>query len=755
MSVKTRQEINCPVFGAPKNFDSNMLPTYKSVMQCYNFIMQQLRDEGSGKQPSLKETTGILTGSIKELWNKASIPSVSDERVTKMFRDYHEKYRNIVKSMNKPSMTDVFKTKLSDFQEYAEKTLFDITTCKCVDLTICTCERLRKVPERERAFLNDQRTDRKMYMSGIDIHTSLILERKEKRKNKGTGKNSDICVASTSNEIHNLSSSSNQSSDCEVDKVDDNLDNETDSDFPLPQTVGRKRKRNQKSNAQQMRVSLPSLAEACDRTGVSNRAAAIIASAVLEDMKIITKADFSKVIDKSKVHRERKKNRTEMQSKEKEQVKKLEGLYFDGRKDVTIALDTTKGKNTRKTIKEEHVVLVQEPLSNYLGHITPESGSGHSIQSSIISYLNSNKIETSDLVAIGCDGTAVNTGSSNGVIALFELAINKPVQWLICQIHANELPLRHLIQTLDGPTSGPNGFSGPIGKQIQTCETLQVIKFASVNVTLPDIDSQILSSDQKYLLDICTAVSTGYCPSNLARMNPGKLNHARWLTTASRILRYYVGCTEPSDNLRHIVDFIMKVYCKMWFTIRANPVCTEGARHLWQTINLSRYVSDELKAIIDPVINRNAFFAHPENIILAMISDTRSDVRKLGLRRILKARGIRPSNIRQFAVPKINFDATDYIDMIDWQKCQLTEPPITACISDDKLKEMITTGELTEIKKFPCHTQAVERCIKLVTEASSKVCGAQSRDGFIRARLASRAIIPSFNTKNQYQAHSN
>ncbi|KAK4875539.1 hypothetical protein RN001_011961 [Aquatica leii] len=36
--------------------------------------------------------------------------------------------------------------------------------------------------------------------------------------------------------------------------------------------------------------------------------------------------------------------------------------------------------------------------------------------------------------------------------------------------------------------------------------------------------------------------------------------------------------------------------------------------------------------------------------------------------------------------------------------------------------------EEIEILKFPCHTQAVERCIKLVTEASSLVCGAEARD---------------------------
>ena len=40
--------------------------------------------------------------------------------------------------------------------------------------------------------------------------------------------------------------------------------------------------------------------------------------------------------------------------------------------------------------------------------------------------------------------------------------------------------------------------------------------------------------------------------------------------------------------------------------------------------------------------------------------------------------------------------------------------------------------------KLPYHTQAVEICIKVVTESSSKVCGCSKRDGFIRATLKSR-----------------
>src|SRR6218665_874414 len=47
--------------------------------------------------------------------------------------------------------------------------------------------------------------------------------------------------------------------------------------------------------------------------------------------------------------------------------------------------------------------------------------------------------------------------------------------------------------------------------------------------------------------------------------------------------------------------------------------------------------------------------------------------------------------------------------------------------------------------------KAVERCVKLVTKSSSAVCGAKSRDGFIRSQLECRLINPTFNTKSDYR----
>ena len=205
-------------------------------------------------------------------------------------------------------------------------------------------------------------------------------------------------------------------------------DSDSDTDY-LDATESCKQKRNSKCETEQMRSPLPSLALACDGVGVSSRGAAIIACALLEDMNIVSEEDQSKVIDENKIQRERKKTRIHMQHLHQEGMQILEGLYFDGRKNMTLVIDTNKGKNVRKSIKEEHIVLVQEPGSKYLGHVVPTSGHCHSVQSSICEFLNQNKIDTSKIVAVGCDGTVVNTGTVNGVIALFESELKRPVQW--------------------------------------------------------------------------------------------------------------------------------------------------------------------------------------------------------------------------------------------------------------------------------------------------------------------------------------
>lgn len=67
---------------------------------------------------------------------------------------------------------------------------------------------------------------------------------------------------------------------------------------------------------------------------------------------------------------------------------------------------------------------------------------------------------------------------------------------------------------------------------------------------------------------------------------------------------------------------------------------------------------------------------------------------------------------------------------------------------------MVDTGDPPDFPRFPCHSQAVERCVKIVTEAALAVSGYEARDGFILGKLKSRSMMPKFNTKKDYKPTS-
>ena len=235
------------------------------------------------------------------------------------------------------------------------------------------------------------------------------------------------------------------------------------------------------------------------------------------------------------------------------------------------------------------------------------------------------------------------------------------------------------------------------------------------------------------------------------------MSHSRWLTTANRILRLYVALDYPTEELSHLVIYVVRVFAPLWFTIKGKPSCQDGARHVFQLIRKSRYLTQDLKNIVDPVIQRNSFFTHPENLLISMITDDRKHICELGIRRILKARHHLQSfstgqAVRQFQLPRLNFASEDYTEMIDWAIENVTEPPLTFNLSSQSLMECVKENSIPimELENCPCHTQAVERCIKLVSEASEKVCGLVKREGFIRARMSSRRSMPNFETKSQY-----
>ncbi|GBN23324.1 hypothetical protein AVEN_212642-1 [Araneus ventricosus] len=142
----------------------------------------------------------------------------------------------------------------------------------------------------------------------------------------------------------------------------------------------------------------------------------------------------------------------------------------------------------------------------------------------------------------------------------------------------------------------------------------------------------------------------------------------------------------------------------------------DEAKHVWNIISRSRYLSQELKDVDNEVICRNSFFSHPESILLCMLKDERPHSRELAARRIIKSRDS-SSNIklvRIFLPPKLNFEATDYTKIIDWSSITITSPPILRDIPTAIFSSIVRDKKNSEwyFVHFLCHTQVVERYVK-------------------------------------------
>lgn len=728
---------SCPIFGAPAEFVGDQLPNHCAVMKCYIYERMLMKRECK-KDPPVSEIASTVALKLQNVYSKASIPSLSLLRIIAMIKNYHKKYRGMMKSNVSKKDTNAYKQKLSLFLSQAN-ILFDVAACKCKDIVNCSCKLESKIPIAEKEFIMDQRTDRKMFIGKVDGARTGVLQKICLRRiidleqYKPQDHNTPMDISISGDESSSITSIESSSSSAD--------------EFVPPSA------KKTKINDVKRCKTLTHMAVACDRTGISDRAAALIATSVLQDYGIVSPSTSKAVIDKNKIRRERSLARKNLRVEAVKNKNAIESIYFDGRKDQTLINEKQGNVYHKKTILEEHIAVIAEPNSKYIGHISLQRGTAQNIATGIIDFLEEKQIDTNVVRAIGCDGTVVNTGAKGGAIRQLEIKLGKPLQWFVCQLHANELPLRHLMQQMDGKTIGPRGYTGEIGKQLEKCETRPVTTFTPIDTEMPSIDCEILndlSNDQKYLYNIAKAVSTGYVSDNLATLQPGKTSHSRWLTTANRILLLYVSIEEPSDSLVAITTFIVKLYAPMWFLIKKNSTVANGAKNVHKTLELCQNLSDDTVAIITPVIQRNAYFAHPENILLAMIQDERPHICELGWRRIMKARQNVEIGVRQFEIPELIFTSNDYSTMIDWQSSNVTEPPLTTSLSDEVIEDMIRNKVRYTCQKFPCHTQAVERSIKLITEASFSVVGSENRDGFIRTKLSSREKMPVFNTKSQY-----
>ena len=799
----TRKNTEHVLFGQPCDLPTHQLPTLGDCLRLIWNLKCQEEKEIDFKISDKKDAIKQAALEISSLWEKAigdrkTVPLISQKAIEARLKRKYDKGIELIRTKNK-----------KDVPKYEEElnSLFDICSCDCSPASCqdikcrakkcdgyhldCQCD--IKVPKIEIQFLLDQRSTRKMKVEGIDRKVSTMWERSEERENKEADKANESEQAKLEDSVRQRDAQK------EFELLDEYneqhaFSESTDTDY-LPKV-------NVVTAPSQNRTLLPKTAEACDRYLVSDRAGAAIACGVLTDYGIITDGNTTQVIGPRKIHDARHKFRMERVKKDIEDIEEITSLYFDGKKTSTRVLKKNEktGKWSPRHMIEDHYVLIVEPGSQYLTHVTPKSGHGITLAGSIYKCLDENNWKTQPIVCIGADGTNSNVGAENGAIHYLEMMLGKPLHYLICQLHGNELPFRAVFYYYDGKPSGPEHWRGPIGRRIkESVSNLVVVDFQPIQFSefpsLPDDIVADLSWDQKYLYRICMALIHGTVDDDLAAIEPGPPCVSRWNTLWSRICRLYAGTQKPSSQLKRVVNMIVKFSAPMWFYIKIHPLIIDGPLNTFRCLQLLKNLNAEEKRVAKKAVQRNAFFAHSDQLLLAMCADNDETIRQKAVTLIQKVRineiaqevdsGSEESDhefvdedlilftddesdedeneninnipldrsIREVHVPKLKFQAHSYHNMINWRKELQSEPPFIARLSDNELIKILESP--LQVPKWKNNTQAVERGIKLITEACTSVTGQAERDGFIRQRMHSRKLMPKFNSKKDYNVKLN
>ena len=275
---------------------------------------------------------------------------------------------------------------------------------------------------------------------------------------------------------------------------------------------------------------------------------------------------------------------------------------------------------------------------------------------------------------------------------------------------------------------------------------------------LPNLTDEVireLSTDQSYGYRIVSAIRSGTVPKDLALLQIGPVCHSRWLTTALRFMRIWISIHnirgKTLKNLKMIVEFCVGVYMVNWFNIKIHSNWSQGPNHQLFLLQLLKQQSVCVLNLVLPTVQRSAWYCHSEAVLQAMLCSKDKEERKQAVKIITAVRGkgdgdkqLGDMSVRPRKTPKINTNASCLKELIPWNE-DIHEPPLTCHLTTNEIKQYIEMP--MQVPDWPSHTQSVERCVKMTTEAAGHVFSQQRRDVYIRGQMVSRGLMSTNKSK--------
>lgn len=646
---------------------------------------------------------------ITNIWMKSGIKIISYSaartKIAKLYRLYTDIKRYI--HVQKHEMS----TKLVE-NIYSLNNVFNISKCTCVvpkeitqqnDIKNFECKCSAKLTTNQSIFYIDQQFKRILKIENWGIfeisEKNVDVEEADSGILSITGNLNQLSLSSPppSSMLHSTPRPQQAAESQSRESVDFNVSgnenseiiaspsvDSSDSSAPAatpdsdPEYVPYRLLRNKyKQCSKSKQIDLPQSIRELDFEGVciesmryntSVRQTAAIVTRTIEMMNGISSNDKNLVVTPALIQRKFKKTGSAIAARHlQENVnRRLLCFFFDGFAANNLMKREIGGRvRIEKTTKFENIVLLEQPNDRYLGFFSTTNSDAETIFIAMSEFFTSQQMDLSTLIAVGCDGAATNVGVENGIVVKLEKYLNRALHRIVCLLHLLELILKAIISYYYGDTIGPQKYSHKINQQLADCEKEPIVKFKPVlleNMPPPrhsNGEDSVLTpdnfkNDQRLLLLLAEAVSSGVISERLSRLQLGSLCDVRWTIYAIRFLRLFMSSPAPSFQLLSVVNFIQKVYVPVLFWIKGYPEWVYGPRHIHKMLCFSKLLPVQQFNVVKARITHNSFFLHSENVLLSMISDNDQIIRRKAYQIILslRERNVENAPLRKFKKPK-------------------------------------------------------------------------------------------------------
>ena len=783
----TRNKINTKIslyLGGPNNFRPTEFPTLRDCLRrCLDLQQYEiLRHDANRRNIVMQKMFATVATEIQSRWSNSNSefkePVICNEKAieTRLSRAWST-YSEIARGKARHKTEEEWNRKLDK--------LFDISYCRCSIFRcgeneaicnelcelqahcLCKCEAKYKLPKKELLWIKAQREKvgsvSLMQESTLDIAETQKLRKKECRKISDQSK-----LKSKQDEIQASKQAATSVNPCNIILDSDDAEMEDSSEDDLVLILERP-----DDCLQRNYLDISSAAMASVRYGVSSTATAAIINGLLADLRRGNHLGEDKkylICDSKKVFRAKEHVMKTSKSEENTNIEKnsITGIFVDSRKDNTITLkqDESTGTYRKRIIKEAHMSVTEEPKGRYLTHYTPDTRTKSNKPAKqcaigLYDWIKDRGIDLS-LELMGSDTTNEMSGWKGGMLHHVEELLNRRLFRSFCWLHINELPFRHIMTKLDGPTSSDKGWCGSVGKLLAKVEMLtKKTEFEPIPLQEPLVNiiesvAIKMSTDSVLAWKYLQAIVRGKLEPDVAGLKCGQLSHSRWLTCGIRCLMLYMSehdlGDEETEVLKLLTTWVTQVYLPMFFEIKIKHTIEYGSWHLLKLFRLWRTQDARVREASKPYLRSESWWAHPENLLVALLCSDDAEHRSFAVNIIVSRRDgseIGSTAVRPYKVPiTVNLDANDLRSVIDWQTEIITEPVFTAKLSLSQLNSLKESA--LKILPYSLHTQSCERVVKLVTEAAESVCGWAKRDGFIRTQMRHRESMPSLRSKKDF-----